>query len=484
MEHVDVLIIGAGLSGVGAAAQVRKRLPGTSVVVLESREAKGGTWDLFRYPGIRSDSDMFTFGYTWRPWDSDIALADGALIREYINTVAAEYDVDRLIRYRHRVIRAEWDSSSSRWTVTASVGDPADGETVTMTANFIWSCAGYYKYEKGYQPAWPGMGDFAGDIVHPQHWPESLDYKDKHVVVIGSGATAVTLVPAMAPDAAHVTMLQRTPTYVITRPQRDPVARALAKRRVPKWAVYRIARWANILNAIGFYQFSMRWPERAKAFIRKDAKKRLPADFDIDRHFNPPYNPWEQRLCFVPNADLFRTISSGRASVVTDTIETFTPTGLTLTSGEELAADLVVTATGFEMQLPFGGVDFRIDDEPLNMHTRVGYKGMMLSGAPNMIFTLGYTNASWTLKADLVIDFVCRLIAYMDKHGFTRVMPVPDPSLTTTAAFPLKSGYVTRSAHLLPLEGDKRPWKLDQNYLVDQRVIRKGKINDGSLAFT
>ncbi len=484
MEHVDVLIIGAGLSGVGAAAQVRERLPKKSVAVFESRAAKGGTWDLFRYPGVRSDSDMFTFGYTWRPWQSDVALADGPLIREYIDTVAEEYDVDRLIRYQHRITRAAWDSEKARWTVTATVGDPGAGETVTLTASFLWSCAGYYQYERGFQPTWPGMADFQGEVVHPQHWPEDLDYTGKRVVVIGSGATAVTLVPAMAPDAEHVTMLQRTPTYVLARARHDPVALLLNRLRMPDRVVYRVARWANILQAVGFYKFSMRWPGRAKAMIRKSVERQLPEGVDVDEHFAPPYNPWEQRLCFVPNNDLFKVLRSGDASVVTDTIETFTPGGLKLRSGNELPADVVVTATGFQMQLPFGGIDFVVDGEPMDLPSKIAYKALMLSDVPNFFFTLGYTNASWTLKADLVIDYVCRLLAHLDQHDLRTAVPVPDPALQRRPLMLLSSGYIQRSAHLLPSEGDRAPWRLEQNYLVDRKVINRAKIDDGVLRFT
>jgi monooxygenase len=484
MEHVDVLIIGAGLSGVGAAAQVRERLPHKSVAVLESRHAKGGTWDLFRYPGIRSDSDMFTFGYTWRPWASDVALADGPMIREYIDTVAEEYDVNRLIRYGHRVTRAEWDSATARWTVTAAVGDPAAGETVTLTATFLWACAGYYKYDEAHQPTWPGMDDFGGPIVHPQHWPEDLDYRGKRVVVIGSGATAVTLVPAMAKDAAHVTMLQRTPTYILARPRRDPVAQLLTRWRVPERLVYRAARWFNILSSLGFYLYSRRWPERSKAFIRKKVEPHLPAGFDFDRHLTPPYNPWEQRLCVVPSGDLFTALREGRAAIATDTIDSFTPTGLHLGSGEELPADIIITATGFELQMPFGGVDFRVDGEPIDLPSRLAYKAMMLSDVPNLFFTLGYTNASWTLKADLVIDYVCRLIAHLDSRGLTTATPVSGTSEARLPLMLLNSGYIKRSEHLLPSEGEHRPWRMDQNYLIDRRVIRRAPIDDGVLQFS
>ncbi|WP_435769571.1 flavin-containing monooxygenase [Nocardioides sp. SYSU DS0651] len=478
-QHVDVLVIGAGLSGVGAAAQLRERHPGRSVLVLEARDDLGGTWDLFRYPGIRSDSDMFTFGYKWRPWKSDVALADGDLIKTYIRTVADEYGVTELIRYRHRVVRAEWDTSEARWTVTVAVGDPADGETVTITTGFLWSCAGYYRYDEGFQPTWPGMDEFRGALVHPQHWPEDLDYSGKRVIVIGSGATAVTLVPAMAPSAEHVTMLQRTPTYILSRPGRDPVARALG--RLPYRLSYPVVRWSNILQAVVSYQVARRWPEKAKAFIRKNAERMLPEGYDVDTHFNPPYNPWEQRLCFVPNGDLFRAIRKGQAEIVTGTIETFTPDGVRLTSGEEIAADVVVTATGFQLLLPFGGVDLAVDGQEMELKDLVAYKALMLSGLPNFAFTIGYTNASWTLKADLVIDYVCRLLEHMDRHGYRIAVPEPDPQVERMPLLDFKSGYVERSAHLLPAQGDQAPWRLDQNYIVDRKAIQKAPIDDGVL---
>jgi cation diffusion facilitator CzcD-associated flavoprotein CzcO len=450
-------------------------------VVLEARDAIGGTWDLFRYPGIRSDSDMFTFGYKWRPWKSDVALADGPLIKQYIHTVAEEYDVHELIRYRHRVIRAEWDTSEARWTVTVAVGDPAAGETVTMTASFVWSCAGYYRYDQGFQPTWPGMDTFQGEIVHPQLWPEDLDYKGKRVLVIGSGATAVTLVPAMAPDTEHVTMLQRTPSYILSRPGRDPLARLLA--RLPYRLSYPIVRWSNILQAILSFQVARRWPDKAKAFIRKNLVGALPEGYDVDTHFSPPYNPWEQRLCFVPDGDLFRAIRKDRASIETGTIETFTPTGVRLTSGQEIEADIVVTATGFQLLLPFGGVDLVVDGEPVELKDHFAYKALMLSGLPNFFFTIGYTNASWTLKADLVIDYVCRLLAHMDEHRYRIAVPEAPADLPRLPLMDLSSGYIQRSAHLLPAQGDRPPWKLDQNYIVDRRTIQRAPIDDGVLVF-
>jgi monooxygenase len=488
MEHVDVLIIGAGLSGVGAAAQVGERLPDKSVAVLEARDSMGGTWDLFRYPGIRSDSDMFTFGYKWRPWRSDIALADGPLIMEYIRTVAREYGVDRLIRYRHRVRTASWDSAEQRWTVEVDVTDEAGAtSTQSMTTSFLWGCAGYYRYDEGFAPTWPGMDDFVGDIVHPQHWPEDLDHAGKKVVVIGSGATAVTLVPAMAlgeDPAEHVTMLQRTPTYILSRPGRDPLARALARLKVPHRAAYPVVRWANILQATVFFQASMRWPARVRGMIRNEVAKQLPSDVPLDPHFDPPYNPWDQRICFVPDGDLFKALRAGVASIETDTIESFTEKGLRLASGKEIDADIVVTATGFQLLVPFGGVEMRVDGRTIDYGSTLAYKTMMLSGVPNMVFTIGYTNASWTLKADLVIDYACRLLAHLDEHGHRSAVPVAADDVERRPLLDFSPGYVQRSVHLLPSQGDRAPWQLDQNYLKDRVTIQRGRVDDGVLRFT
>ena len=452
--------------------------------MFESRAAKGGTWDLFRYPGVRSDSDMFTFGYTWRPWQSDIALADGPLIREYIDTVAEEYDVDRLIRYQHRITRAAWDSEKARWTVTATVGDPGAGETITLTASFLWSCAGYYQYEQGFQPTWPGMADFQGEIVHPQHWPEDLDYTGKRVVVIGSGATAVTLVPAMAPrgrardDAAADADVRPHPRAARSRRPAAHRLRMPDRVRLPGRAV------GQHLQAVGFYKFSMRWPGRAKAMIRKSvepAARRVWTSTSTSRRRT---TRGSSGCASSPTTTCSRCSRSGDASVVTDTIETFTPGGLRLASGKELPADVVVTATGFQMQLPFGGIDFVVDGEPMDLPSKIAYKALMLSDVPNFFFTLGYTNASWTLKADLVIDYVCRLLAHLDQHDLRTAVPVPDPALQRRPLMLLSSGYIQRSAHLLPSEGDRAPWRLEQNYLVDRKVINRAKIDDGVLRFT
>jgi cation diffusion facilitator CzcD-associated flavoprotein CzcO len=475
-EHVDVLIVGAGLSGIGAACQLRQHLPTRTVAILEAREASGGTWDLFRYPGIRSDSDMFTFGFRWRPWLGDRALADGPAILDYLRTVAREYGVDELVRYRHRVTRASWDSDTALWTVEI---DHA-GEPTTLTASFLWGCSGYYDYDQPYAPELPGAGTFEGTIVHPQHWPEGLDHTGRKVVVIGSGATAVTLVPAMAETAGHVTMLQRSPSYILSRPGRDRLATLL--ERLPTQLSYPVVRWANILLTVGSYQAARRWPEQVKRIVRKGVQSQLPDDVDVDEHFRPRYDPWDQRLCFVPDGDLFRAIRHGKASVVTDTIETFTPRGLRLSSGRELEADIVVTATGLQL-LPFGGIDLVVDGEPVDYARTMAYKALMLSGVPNFVYTVGYTNASWTLKADLVSTYVVRLLRHLDRIGARSVVPVRQPEVGEIPFMDFQSGYVLRSLDRLPKQGDRSPWRLKQNYLTDLRTIRRGAIDDGVLAF-
>ncbi|HEX5086572.1 MAG TPA: NAD(P)/FAD-dependent oxidoreductase [Nocardioides sp.] len=475
-EHVDVLIVGAGLSGIGAACQLREHVPTRSVAILEARETSGGTWDLFSYPGIRSDSDMFTFGFSWRPWLGDRALADGPSILDYLRTVAQEYAVDELIRYRHRVRRASWDSAAARWTVEVD----RDGEPVTMTASFLWCCSGYYDYEHPYEPELPGVEAFEGRLVHPQHWPEDLDYAGKRVVVIGSGATAVTLVPALAGTAGQVTMLQRSPSYILSRPGRDRLATLL--ERLPTRVSYPVVRWANILMTVGTYQAARRWPEKVKDVIRKGVRSQVPEDVDVDVHFNPRYDPWDQRLCFVPDGDLFRALRAGQASIVTDTIETFTPTGIRLTSGRELEADVVVTATGLQL-LPFGGMELVVDGEPVDYSKTMAYKALMLSGVPNFVYTVGYTNASWTLKADLVSAYVVRLLRHLDRVGARSVVPVRQPEVGEVPFMDFQSGYVLRSLDRLPKQGDRPPWRLKQNYLTDLRTIRRGAIDDGVLAF-
>ncbi|MFC4786025.1 flavin-containing monooxygenase [Nocardioides sp. MAHUQ-72] len=475
-EHVDVLVVGAGLSGIGAACRLRTEHPGRSVAILESRGASGGTWDLFRYPGIRSDSDMFTFGYRWRPWPGDQALADGASILDYVRTVAEEYAVDELVRYHHTVRRASWDSGSARWTVEV---DTDEGPT-TLTTSFLYACAGYYDYEQGYSPEFPGAERFTGEIVHPQAWPEDLDHTGKRVVVIGSGATAVTLVPAMAGEAEHVTMLQRSPSYVLSRPGRDPLARRL--ERLPTRLTFPVVRWKAILLAVLSFTVAQRRPDLARKLVRRATAEQLPPGVDVDVHFNPAYNPWDQRLCFVPDGDLFRALRNGTASVVTDHVETFTEKGILLRSGEELEADVIVTATGLNLR-PMGGIDLEVDGRKVDVAETMTYRTLMLSDVPNFAFTIGYTNNSWTLKADLVADYVCRLLAHLDRTGTRTVVAPRDPEVGEERLLTFSSGYVLRALDRLPKQGDREPWKLRQNYLYDVRSLRHAALDDGVLRF-
>jgi cation diffusion facilitator CzcD-associated flavoprotein CzcO len=479
-RDVDVLIIGAGLSGIGAACHLAKRLPHKRVAILEGRDAIGGTWDLFRYPGIRSDSDMFTLGYSFRPWDDPKAIADGPDIRRYIVTTAREHGVEDKIVFGHKVLNASWSTADARWTVEAQ---REDGSTATFTCGFLYGCTGYYDYDEGYTPTLQGIERFGGTVVHPQHWPEDLDYAGKRVVVIGSGATAVTLVPAMTPDAAHVTMLQRSPSYVLSLPAHDPIADTV-RRLLPRKLAYAVVRWKNVLAATGFYQLCRRRPRFAKGLLRRAAQRQLPPGYDVGTHFRPTYDPWDQRVCIVPDGDLFRAIRHGGASIVTDRIETFTEDGIALASGAELKAEVVITATGLNLKV-FGGIGVTVDGEPVRFADTVNYKGMMLSGVPNMALTLGYTNASWTLKADLVADYVCRLLAHMDAHGLRICTPLaPDPSQPTTPFLDLQSGYVTRSLALLPKQGPTPPWRLHQNYIRDVMLLRRGELEDQGIAFS
>jgi cation diffusion facilitator CzcD-associated flavoprotein CzcO len=473
--------VGAGISGIGAAYHLQAECPGKSFAILEARDAIGGTWDLFRYPGIRSDSDMYTLGYRFRPWSSDQSIVDGASIRAYVRDTARENGIDRKIRFGHRVVRAEWSSAEARWRVTAVRVET--GEEVELTCGFLFFCSGYYRYDEGYTPDFEGTERFRGMLVHPQHWPEDLDYRGKRVVVIGSGATAVTLVPAMAEEAAHVTMLQRSPSYVVTLPGRDPIARLL-RRFLPERLVYPIVRWKNVFLTMASFQLSRRRPKLAKALIRKGVERHLPEGFDTKTHFRPSYNPWEQRLCLVPDADLFRALGDGSASIVTDRIETFTERGIKLGSGDELEADVIVTATGLNL-IPFGGAQLAVDGEEVSLPEKLGYKGAMLSDVPNMAVALGYTNASWTLKCELTCEWVCRLLNHMDAHGYLQVTARNnDPSVTPEAMIDFNSGYVLRAIDTFPKQGSKRPWRLYQNYAKDIRTLRRSRIEDGVLQFS
>jgi monooxygenase len=481
LEHLDVLIVGAGLSGIGAGCHLQANCPGKSFAILEAREAIGGTWDLFRYPGIRSDSDMFTLGYDFRPWEEAKAIADGPSILSYIRETARDHGVDQKVRFQHRVVRAEWSTAEARWTVEAERTDT--GETIRLTCGFLHMCAGYYRYDEGYTPEFEGTERFAGQIVHPQHWPEDLDYAGKRVVVIGSGATAVTLVPAMAEQAAHVTMLQRSPTYIVTLPAEDPIANLL-RRVLPAKAAYSIVRWKNVLIQSGFFQLSRRAPKFTRALIRKGVERHLPKGHAVDPHFEPHYNPWDQRVCLVPDGDLFKSIKKGQAAIVTDRIEAFTENGLELASGAELEADLIVTATGLNLML-LGGMEVAVDGREIEFSETVGYKGMMFSGVPNLAVALGYTNASWTLKCDLACAYVCRLLNHMDQHGYRQCTPrAPDPSLPTEPFLDLMSGYVLRSIDELPRQGDRAPWRLYQNYARDILMLRRGALEDEGIEFS
>lgn len=481
-DHLDVLIIGAGLSGIGAACHLQADCPGKTYAILEAREASGGTWDLFRYPGIRSDSDMFTLGYRFRPWTEARAIADGPSILKYVRDTARENGVEQHIRYSRRVIRAEWSSEDACWTVDVQRTDT--GEQERLTCSFLLGCTGYYRYDEGYTPHFQGRERFQGEIIHPQHWPQNLDYSGKRVVVIGSGATAVTLVPAMASQgAAHVTMLQRSPSYVLSLPGRDPLAQLL-RRVLPPKAAYPIVRWKNVLLATLMYQLSRRRPMFMRRLLRRGVASQLPAGYDVDTHFSPRYDPWDERLCLVPDGDLFKALSSGRASVITDRIETFTETGIQLASGAEIEADLIVTATGLNL-LVFGGIDVLVDGQPVRFSDTVGYKGIMFSGVPNLALTLGYTNASWTLKGDLAWEWTCRVINHMDAHGYDTVLASgPDPSEPTQPFIDLRSGYVLRSIDQLPKQGMRMPWRLHQNYPRDIVLLRRGAIEGDGLQFS
>jgi cation diffusion facilitator CzcD-associated flavoprotein CzcO len=474
-EHVDVLIVGAGLSGVGAARHLQERRPADSFLILEARDSLGGTWDLFRYPGIRSDSDMYTLGYRFKPWTDPKAIADGPAILDYVRETARETGIDARIRYGHKVVRAEWSTPDARWTVTAERADT--GETVQLTCGFLYGCTGYYRYDEGYTPAFPGRERFAGQIVHPQHWPEDLDYAGKRVVVIGSGATAVTLVPAMAQDAAHVTMLQRSPSYVVSVPERDPIAGAV-RRILPARIAYPLLRWKNVVLTSAIYKLSRRYPGAMRSLFRKGVERQVPEGYAVDTHFKPKYDPWDQRLCVVPDGDLFRAIRHGDASIVTDTIDTFTERGIRLTSGRELEADIIITATGLNL-LAFGGMDLVVDAEPVHLPDTMAYKSLMLSDVPNFAYALGYTNLSWTLKADLTAEYVCRLLDHMERSGVAVAIPTRDASVQEEPFLDFQAGYVLRALDQFPKQGSAAPWKVHMDYARDLLMLRRGSVTDG-----
>jgi monooxygenase len=479
-NHFDVLIVGGGLSGIGAACSLQKNCPKKSYVILEGRASIGGTWDLFRYPGIRSDSDMFTLGYSFRPWVEGKAIADGHSILKYINDTAKDYGVDKNIRFHHLVKRASWSSKQALWSVEAECGP--DKEIVRFTCNFLFLCSGYYSYVEGYTPVFPGSERFAGLVVHPQKWPEDLAYADKRVVVIGSGATAVTLVPAMAKSAAQVTMLQRSPTYVVSRPEQDAMANFL-RRHVPASVAYGLVRWRNILFGIYFFRLCKRSPERVKKWILNQVQAALGADYDVSKHFTPHYNPWDQRMCLVPDGDLFESIKAGKASVVTDEIDTFTERGIKLRSGTELPADIIVTATGLKL-VALGDIQLKVDGRSIDPSKIMNYRGTMYAGIPNLASVFGYTNASWTLKSELTCNYICRVLNHMSRAGYQVCVPQnDDPSVKPEPWLNLTSGYIQRVADKLPKQGSKVPWKLHQNYVKDIISLRYGSLDDGVIRF-
>jgi monooxygenase len=478
-EHFDVLVVGAGLSGVGAGRHLQVRCPGKTYAILEGRQAIGGTWDLFRYPGVRSDSDMFTLGYGFRPWSGAKAIADGPAILDYVRDTARHYGVDQKIRFDHKVTKASWSSRAARWTVTVEHA----GRTLHFTCGFLLMCSGYYDYAAGYTPDFAGVARFGGRIVHPQHWPDDLDHAGQRVIVIGSGATAVTLVPELARTAAHVTMLQRSPTYVVSRPARDASADWL-RARLPARLAHGLTRWKYVLLTMMFFNLARRRPAQTKQKLIALVRRQLGPDYDVATHFTPRYNPWDQRLCLVPDADLFAALRAGTASVVTDQIETFTETGLRLASGRTLEADLVVTATGLVMRL-VGGLAVEVDGATADLSRSMSYKGMMFSDVPNLASTFGYTNASWTLKADLTAEYVCRLLRHMDRTGATACTPrLADPAMPTAPWLDFSSGYVRRAMASFPKQGTRAPWKVHQNYALDLLALRLGRVDDGVMAFT
>lgn len=476
----DVLIVGAGLSGIGSAYWLQNQCPNKRYVILEAREAIGGTWDLFRYPGIRSDSDMHTMGYAFKPWANPKAISDGASIREYIQETARENGIDQHIRFGYKVVEASWSTPDACWTVEAE--QVATGTRQRVRTRFLYMCSGYYSYDEAHRPAFEGEADFRGSIVHPQFWPQDLDYTNKRVVVVGSGATAVTLVPTMAESAAHVTMLQRSPTYITALPSEDVVAKFL-RRVLPGRVAYGITRWKNVLLSMLFFWIARTFPDYFKKNIQKMAAKELGPGHAVDPHFNPTYKPWDQRLCIVPDGDLFKAMREGRASIVTDQIDRFTATGLQLKSGQELPADVIVLATGLKMKL-FGGMQLTVDGRRFQSNEVMVYKGMMLSDVPNLAIAFGYTNASWTLKTDLTAAYVCRLLRYMDRHRYTIAVARRQADVQPIPFLNFSSGYVQRANDSLPQQGSRRPWQVYQNYLMDMLIIRYGRLDDGVMTFS
>ena len=480
-EHIDVLIVGAGISGIGAGYYLKNKCPSKSFKILESRNNLGGTWDLFKYPGIRSDSDMTTMGYRFKPWTGKNLVAGGGAILDYLNDVVDENGFRDKIQYDSHVTKAWWKSDESKWYVTYQ--DSTHGNESIITCNFLYFCVGYYDYENGHEPEFEGQSDFNGDIIHPQHWPENLNYKDKNVVVIGSGATAVTLIPSMADETKHITMLQRSPTYYMVRPNIDPIG-AFFRRFMGKTVSYFVMRWKNIQLQSWFFKRARKDPKLIKEFLIGVVKEKLNPEYNVDKHFIPSYNPWEQRLCLVPDGDLFNAINEGKASVVTDHVDSFTSNGIKLKSGNELPADIIVTATGLKLMI-CSNIEIKVDDETIDISDTMTFKGMMVSNVPNVVWTFGYTNASWTLRADLTAEYTCKILNYMDKHDYKVATPSPNSEIGEDGTWlDFNSGYVTRSAHLFPRNGDRDPWRNTQNYIKDVVDLRYGNVKDEELIFS
>ena len=480
-EHIDVLIVGAGISGIGAGYYLKNKCPSKSFKILESRNNLGGTWDLFKYPGIRSDSDMTTMGYRFKPWTGKNLVAGGGAILDYLNDVVDENGFRDKIQYDSHVTKAWWKSDESKWYVTYQ--DSAHGNESMITCNFLYFCVGYYDYENAHEPEFEGQSDFNGDIIHPQHWPENLNYKDKNVVVIGSGATAVTLIPSMADETKHITMLQRSPTYYMVRPNIDPIG-TFFRRFMGKTVSYFVMRWKNIQLQSWFFKRARKDPKLIKEFLIGVVKEKLNPEYNVDKHFTPSYNPWEQRLCLVPDGDLFNTINEGKASVVTDHVDSFTSNGIKLKSGNELPADIIVTATGLKLMI-CSNIEIKVDDETIDISDTMTFKGMMVSNVPNVVWTFGYTNASWTLRADLTAEYTCKILNYMDKHDYKVATPSPNSEIGEDGTWlDFNSGYVTRSAHLFPRNGDRDPWRNTQNYIKDVVDLRYGNVKDEELIFS
>ena len=473
----DVIIVGAGISGIGTAYWLQEKCPDKLFAILEARERIGGTWDLFRYPGIRSDSDMFTFGYRFKPWENPQSLSDGAHIREYLHETAEENGIDRKIKFGHKVLSADWSWEDRGWQLEVAHGD----QKLTLRTRFLYMCSGYYSYEEGYRPHFKGEETFEGTIIHPQFWPEGLDYSGKRVVVIGSGATAVTLVPTLAEKAAHVTMVQRSPTYIMKLPNRNGLYVSLSKW-LPGRTAYRLTRWRNLALTMGLFGYSRAFPKSMKRLLRIGAAKELPEGYPVEKHFNPSYNPWDQRLCVIPDGDLFQAIKKGQAEVVTGEISHFEEDGIVMADGSRLRAEIIVTATGLKMKL-LGGARVTVGGQPLNTHEVLVYKGMMMSGVPNFALAFGYTNNSWTLKTDLTANLVCRILNYMDRKGYRVVVPEVPADIQEEEFLPLESGYMKRAQHMLPKNGSRRPWRVYQNYLMDMLLTRFGRVKDRHLRY-